>query len=368
LKQLPAAFSRCTTKGRRRKAPISAKALLHCLDISLTPIVVLDKEGRAVYCNESFQIFCASALAVAGTEGAPAVTRWPEDSNLVSSASKVGAPATHCSPEVQAWLDSGALTREPDLRISRQPFTIDGVELTVLWIIDSSQGKRTRLLDEAFLHDIVNAAGSVQMSIDLLLEGHSRRERAEYLDLLQVSMNRLLSGINREKMVLDNSGPLPAMSSVLEALKSLAEYYRSNPLGRNRRIELDEDSIGSLSMLRDQSLLVRVLDNMLRSALEATSEGGIVTVSCHQIEGELELRVQAANAKRENVPREISNLSSSNKGNANIGAQAVSLLSGSYGKTGVLSSDQGEITFSVRYPAASENLSQRKRYHAKHAS
>jgi nitrogen-specific signal transduction histidine kinase len=369
LQQSSPLISRERAKSRKAMAPISVKALLDCLDNSLTPMIIVDKQGCAVYCNNAFRTFCANALPVARTEGASKVTRWPDDSQFLSSVRKVCSPAKDCAPEVHAWLDSDLFAHDPDVRISGQPLAVAGRELTAFWIIDTSQEKRTRLLEQAFLHDLVNAAGGIQMLIDLLTEGPSPHERAEYIKLIQIGLNRLLSEIDNKKMMLDNSEPSTSVCNVHEVLKSLAVYYRSHPIGRNCRIEIDEDSVHAMNVRSNQTLLVRTLDNMLRRALEGSGQGGTITLGCRQINGDLELWVQIPNVNSEKVRTRIFNPSSSIACDEDAGAQVAKLLSELCARRVAVSSDQkGGITLSVRYPADPEIVPQRKRYRAKQAS
>jgi signal transduction histidine kinase len=258
---------------------------------------------------------------------------------------------------------------DPDVRISGQPLAVAGRELTAFWIIDTSQEKRTRLLEQAFLHDLVNAAGGIQMLIDLLTEGPSPHERAEYIKLLQIGLNRLLSEIDNKKMMLDSSEPSTSVCNVHEVLKSLAVYYQSHPIGRNCRIEIDEDSVHAMNVRSNQTLLVRTLDNMLRRALEGSGQGGTITLGCRQINGDLELWVQIPNVNSEKVRTRIFNPSSSIACDEDAGAQVAKLLSELCARRVAVSSDQkGGITLSVRYPADPEIVPQRKRYRAKQAS
>jgi len=234
-------------------------------------------------------------------------------------------------------------------------------------IIDTTQENRTRLLERAFLHDLVNAAGSIQMLTDLLTGGTSRQERAEYIKLLQVSINRLLSEIYHEKMMLDSTDSMPF--NVREILTSLAEYYRNQHFGRNCCVEIDEEAVEPTALLGDQTVLVRVLDNMLRNAVEATSQGGVVTLGCRQVGGELEFWVHNPGTISENVRAKIFHPSIKvNERDRDLENQESKLLSELSGGTVAVSSDQEfGTTYSIRYPMTVET-SPPKRYHTKHAS
>jgi hypothetical protein len=58
---------------------------------------------------------------------------------------------------------------------------------------------RARHAEYTLLHDLSNAAASVQVLIDLLEEPASDESRVEYLRLLQSSMRQLRSRIENEK-------------------------------------------------------------------------------------------------------------------------------------------------------------------------
>jgi PAS domain S-box-containing protein len=355
-------------KRRKQRKTLPEKVLLECLDISVTPLLVVDKGGRAVYCNSAFQAFASKRLPTT-TWAASNVNPWPSLAGQLSSTRARPTQAVNCTAEVQAWLDSDSIALDQDIRVCARPLTIAGNELTMFSIIDISQENRTRLLERAFLHDLVNAAGSIQMLIDLLTGGTSRQERAEYIQLLQVSITRLLSEIYHEKMMLDSTSSMPF--KVHEILTSLAEYYRDHHFGRNCRIEINESTVESTALLGDQTLLVRVLDNMLRNAIEATSHaGGTVTLGCRETGGELEFWVHNPNTISENVRAKIFHPSTSIDGRArDVGNQETKLLSELCGGTVTVSSDhEFGTTYSVRYPAAVETVSPRKRYHTKHAS
>jgi PAS domain S-box-containing protein len=356
------------TKRRKQKKTLPENVLLECLDIAVTPLLVVDTGGRAVYCNSAFQAFASKRLSTA-TRAASNVAQWPCLAGQLSSIGENPAQAVNCAPEVQAWLDADSIALDQDVRVCARPLTTSGNELTMFSIIDTSQENRTRLLERAFLHDLVNATGSIQMLVDLLTGGTSRQERAEYIQLLQVSITRLLSEIYHEKMILDSTGFTPF--NVHEILTALAEYYRNHQFGRNCRIEIDVSTVESSAFLGDQTLLVRVLDNMLRNAIEATSlGGGTVTLGCRQIGGELEFWVHNPNTISENVRTKIFHPTTSRDvRDRDVENYETKLLSELCGGTVTVSSDQQfGTTYSVRYPAAVETGSPYRRYHSMHAS
>ena len=365
LKQSSAPVSeRRRSLRRKRKTTLPGSILLECLDLSVTPLLVVDSSGRAAYCNRAFQAFAAQRLPTARTGVASIVNGRPK----LAGQSRSIHEAMNYAPEVQAWLDSDSIALDHDIRVSAQPLSIGRNELTMFSISDTSQENRTRLLERALLHDLVNAAGSIQMLIDLLTGDTSRQERSEYINLLQVSVNRLLSEIDHEKMILDSVDSTPF--NVHDILTALAEYYRKHYFERNCSIEIHGDALESPKLLGDQTLVVRMLDNMLRNAVEATRRGGVVTLGHRQIGGEVEFWVNNPNSTSENVGAKMFHSSTAgSQKDRDVGTVLdTKLLSELCGGTVTVCSDQSGTTSSIRYPAAVEAASPRGRYHTKHAS
>jgi PAS domain S-box-containing protein len=369
LKELtPPVLARGRSKRRKERRAIPRKALLEWLDFSVTPMVVVDKNRRAIYCNIAFRTLVANTLPIARTEGVLKVTHWPEDVGQSSLAREHSIPSMDLA-DVQGWLDSDSIANE-DIRVSAQRLNAAGEVLTAFSISDARQEKRTRLLERVFLHDIVNTAGGIQMLVDLLTEDTSREEWAEHVKMLQVSIHRLLSEISHEKMMLESSGPVVSVFNVHKVLENLAEHYRNSSLARNCRIEIDKGVNESIQLLSDQTLFVRAIDHMLRSAIEASRHGGVVTLGCRQIDSQLEFWVHNSNPISENVRTKIfTQAFSTNQRVGNAGTQDAQLLSEPCGGTMRVSSDkESGTTFSVRYPAAVETVSSQKRYRTKTAS
>jgi hypothetical protein len=82
---------------------------------------------------------------------------------------------------------------------------------------------KARHAEHTLLHDLSNAAASVQVLIDLLEEPASDESRAEYLRLLQNSMRQLRSRIENEK----TCGLVPARRPLHESQIALS-YERTD--------------------------------------------------------------------------------------------------------------------------------------------
>ena len=180
---------------------ISAEAVIESFNVSVTPMIVLDEHGAAVFSNMAFEIFAAGALATTTANAARPVGQNGDPHEPASSDRTIDS-ATRTLP-VQAWLESNWIYNGQDFRIVAQPLGLFRRELTAFSIIDLRSEKQIRLQERAFLHDLLNTATGIQMLMDLFTAEASRDERDEYVKLLHASMNLLLSKIDRERTLLD---------------------------------------------------------------------------------------------------------------------------------------------------------------------
>jgi hypothetical protein len=79
-------------------------------------------------------------------------------------------------------------------------------------IIETKSGKAWDA-EYLLLHDLTNAAATVQVLIDLVEESKSEETRIECLRLLQISMQELSSRIESQKAVLDQASPQTSLRS-----------------------------------------------------------------------------------------------------------------------------------------------------------
>jgi signal transduction histidine kinase len=315
-----------STDGRRRRnrALGSPEKLLQHLDASADPVVVLNHRGRAVYCNEALRALAAKAAPGGAPDGAARVDPRAKG--------RVLARASDCIGVVQAWLSSVSDFR--NIRISANPISLGGERMIAFSILDTIEASEGRSLGRAFLHDLLNAVGGIQMLIDLLLEGTSRKERIEYIRLLQLSMNRLLSQIDA-RMMRHDTETKQTVCNVHEVLEEVLNRHRRLPLAISPRIRYAENVSESAMVLCDGRFLVELLDNMMRNVIEDTNEGVVVELECRRIDTEFEFSF-----KRALSPKRI---------RTSVRAQGFNLVPEQWKDNAMVSS---EAILSIRYPAA----------------
>ncbi len=104
------------------------------------------------------------------------------------------------------------------------------------------------------------------------------------------------------------------------------------------------------------SLLLRVLCNMIKNALEACGKGETVTAGCARQDGHVEFRVHNPGCMPREVQLQVFQRSFSTKGTGRgLGTYSIKLLTERYlhGHVSFISTPEQGTTFSVRYPLMS---------------
>lgn len=145
----------------------------------------------------------------------------------------------------------------------------------------------------------------------------------------------------------------PAEVGTLALLKEAVDLYRSHPVAEGRVLCLDERAQDA-TVVSDRVLLLRVVCNLIKNALEACREGQTVTVGCTAADGMAEFWVHNAGFMPREVQLQIFQRSFSTKGlGRGLGTYSVRLLTERYlkGSVSFTSSAEFGTTFRVRCPA-----------------
>lgn len=241
-----------------------------------------------------------------------------------------------------------------DLKVWGTPLRWNGLQLVLLVAVDISDEKRRKVLERIFFHDILNTAGVIDSLAQLLMEGvlsfdeakESLRETTRNLVNEILSQRELLAAEHNELTL----HPEPLHSTLF--LEGVVLSYENTPLGQGRQIVVSPES-AKVIFYSDGRLLGRVVGNLVKNALEASSEGGIVTLGC-RTEGEA---ISFWCHNREVMPRETQlqvfhrSFSTKEVGRG-IGTYSVKLLTERYlkGRVSFTSDERRGTTFTVTYP------------------
>lgn len=338
------------------------------LDAIPDGVVILNKERQIIYANSAMGRLTGSGdggklmglrpgeavgcVHARETPGGCGTTMFCSTCHAVGAilASQQGHKAVE---DCRITITGGAM----DLRVNATPLKVEGDEYTIFAIMDVSNEKRRRMLERIFFHDILNLVVGLRGFAELSRQSDGS-QIPEYQALISRLATQLIEEINgqRDLASAENNEltirPVKIMTKDL--LNEVADIYRNHPVAVNRKVIVADNAAG-MSMTSDPVILRRILGNMVKNALEASAEGGTVTIGCDSDALTVRFWVNNAGVMPPEVQLQVFQRSFSTKGsNRGLGAYSIKLLTEKYlhGKATFTSTGQTGTTFMVAYPLA----------------
>jgi signal transduction histidine kinase len=256
--------------------------------------------------------------------------------------------------------------RSLDYRVFAVPLTIDGRAYTILTLMDISDEKRRRILERIFFHDVLNTAGGLR-SIAEIFRFVSEAEQGELIANLESLSNQLIEEIEAQRDLLAaEHHELPVSESAISAtdiLEHIVALYRYNRIAEGREfrcVNVNPDAV----VVTDATLLARALGNLTKNALEATTDGDVVTLSCGLSEdGGIVFSVHNPGVIPEPARLQMFQRSFSTKGpGRGLGTYSARLLVERYleGRVRFTSTTENGTRFEIHLPPRSEETTSKK--------
>ena len=215
-------------------------------------------------------------------------------------------------------------------------------------------------IERFFFHDILNSAGNLRNFAGLLKENLYEIQADSTLisdaGHLEVVSDKVIQGIISHRSIL-TSDKTEIKLTITEVTTSKFIYELINaviqkPIRENKEIKLD-DYFEDILIQTDQALLSRVVENLIKNAIEASLPGGIVTIGCKKENGQAALWVNNQTTISEEIKSKIFKRSFSTKGpGRGIGTYSIKFLTEKYLKGSVTftSSKKKGTTFKIVFP------------------
>ena len=244
-----------------------------------------------------------------------------------------------------------------DLRVTATPFSVSSEDLTIVVAEDISDEKRRTALERTFFHDILNTAGGLRGLVELL--GFAEASEVEEMKgMIGHLSERLIEEITAQRELLAAENDTLAVNVIglesKELLQSVVDLYRNHEVAVDRQIRISSNT-EDVTIHSDRALLRRVLENMVKNALEAVDPQGTVTVGCRNTGEGVLFEVHNPTFMPRDVQLQIFQRSFSTKGpGRGIGTYSIKLLGERYlkGKVDFNSSEEKGTTFGIRLPAS----------------
>ena len=237
-----------------------------------------------------------------------------------------------------------------DFKVRATPLHIGGHMLTALVLTDISALKQRDILERLFFHDILNVVAALSAwseTLDATTPNDAAQEIVSLSDRLkaQIQTHRLLLKAEQGDLSIHCEPTLAA--DVLQELEKIFAHT-TEATGKTVYIEITSDSE---PFKTDINLLLRVLNNMITNALEATQTGGVVDVKFKRENGAAAFTVHNAHPIPEDIQPHIfeRNFSTKEKRGRGLGTYSMKLFGESYlgGNVSFTSTPQEGTTFSI---------------------
>jgi hypothetical protein len=253
-----------------------------------------------------------------------------------------------------------------DLKVSASTLNVNSNRFMLFTVQDISNEKRRHALERIFFHDILNTAGAIKGISEVLQESESMDEILEFKDLLADSSNQLVQEIQsqRELMQAEN-GQLKVNLHFVKInwiLESVFKIYSKHDSAKGKMLKyqyLESDE----TVLTDLVLLTRSLGNLMKNALEATTDTKReVNYWAEVKDGKVLFHVKNYSVMPESIQLQMFQRSFSTKGERGrgIGTYSVKLLVQQYlkGKVYFISNDVAKTIFTIELPMLLNNTTE----------
>ena len=244
-----------------------------------------------------------------------------------------------------------------DAEVIANPVVIGDERFTLVTLRDISAEKRRRVLERVFFHDILNTAGGMRGLVAVLREEYPSKSAEEYIALLEDLCEGMVEVINQHReLIAAESGELathPMFVSVRGLLATVRSLYATHDVTGDRVVEVG--GAPDVDVVTDVNLARRVLENMVKNALEACPRASTVTLDAQDLGEEVAIRVHNPGVIPEETRHQIFQRSFSTKGpDRGIGTYSMRLLGEGYlgGEVAFQTNEQKGTTFVFMIPKA----------------
>ncbi|WP_299440728.1 PAS domain-containing sensor histidine kinase [uncultured Rhodospira sp.] len=339
------------------------------LDGVSTPVFILNSNRQVVFANSAFREFVpgGETLDFMGQRAGEAVNCIHADMDEAPGGCGTAIACRNCEA-IASMLRAQSTGRDQrpfqlalrggdavNAVIRTTRITVEGEIFIIVALMDIKDTLWHRDIERAFLHDVMNIAGSIRSSSEALPHFDPETQKA-YMERIVVACDTLINEIQSHRLMIHaEDGMLQPVYETLNSIEFLSDMVAiisQHTVSRERRLEMAPEARG-VAFACDRGLLSRVLINLLKNALEASQPGQTVTASTGGSGSEVWFSVHNETAMPEAVKGKIFQRFFSTKGKARgVGTYAAKLLTEKYlhGSIGFTTAPDTGTTFTVSYP------------------
>ncbi|HOD54570.1 MAG TPA: PAS domain-containing sensor histidine kinase [Candidatus Cloacimonadota bacterium] len=351
----------------------SQNYVIKLLDAIPTTVILLNKHRQTVYCNHNFLemlnieseeqiigmrlgeiLHCENVLNAPSGCGTSLFCKYCPAVNAMLDSLKGKSSTIDCKINIIKNGEHDYL----ELRVTATPLTLGKQDYICFSVSNITDFKRLNLLEHIFIHDISNTVTVIQCITDLLKYTQDSYEIADLLDNLFNMTKQLSEEIqsHRELILAENNElklNIQNLDSTFDFLQEFKYKFRVHQNAINKTIQVSNESV-FMEIITEITLLKRIFGNMLKNALEASSEGDIIHIGCfYNGDDKISFYVHNPQVMIEEVKANLFKRAFSTKGvNRGLGTYSIKLLTEKYlkGKVSFKSYPESGTTFTITIP------------------
>ena len=250
-----------------------------------------------------------------------------------------------------------------EMKVTVSPFRVEDSTFYSLIFEDNSQNKRLEVFQRLFFHDVLNTIGCIKGYVDILQSGDvgysqedANQDDDNYIPFLAGLCEQLHDEVNAHRQLISaENGELTVQQDAVkpqELLDALAANYQKHEIGQGHVLTVLPSTERIITT--DRLLLMRVLGNMTKNAIEASPSGSTITLSAVEDGGNITLNVNNPGVIPDEIRYQIFKRSFSTKQKAGrgIGTYSMRLLGEKYlgGHVDFTSDEETGTTFLMVIP------------------
>lgn len=238
------------------------------------------------------------------------------------------------------------------------PLRLHGTLLRLCTLTDITAARYREALDGVFFHDVLNTAQAVQGAAQVLPLTDDPGESAALATLVDRSARTLVREIESHRDLQQaEAGRLTVTlrdESVGDIAGKTVDLYRHSPVAQARHLTLASRADAADRVPTSSGLLTRVVGNLVKNALEASTEGETVAVRVRATARDVAIEVQNAAVMPDHVQAQVFErfFSTKSRQGRGLGTYSVRLLVTRYlnGNVSFTSAPGAGTTFVIRLP------------------
>jgi K+-sensing histidine kinase KdpD len=323
--------------------------LMKTLQVDDVSQILGKRFGEAINCRFAFQ-----------EEGGCGTTEHCRYCGAVNAILKCQETGTKTTSECRVRRIIRGTENFLDIEVTATPFSHDNRHYTIFSLVDITDRKRRAVIEKIFFHDIMNVAAGLQGFFELF---HSidEEEQQDFIRLGASLSQQIIDEIECQRLLVqaESQELVPKIQAVdsLEIVGKVTGDLQFLSVAKEKILAVNTRA-ARIRFNTDPVLLQRVLNNMVKNALEASKSGETVTLDVQQKENQVTFSVHNPALIPHDIEMQIFMRSFSTKGTQRgVGTYSMKILGEQYlgGKVDFTTSESSGTRFFITLDINKQN-------------